>query len=79
MKDQSHKEEMSAAIRRDFERLRERGVSAGLSPREQSAPAPEPSERPPSLDLPPSVRVSPEPESAPAHREGWLGRLLGRS
>ena len=32
MKDQSHKDEMSAAIRGDFQRLRERGVAATLAP-----------------------------------------------
>ena len=33
-KEQSHKEEMSAAIRGDFQRLRERGVSTELAPGE---------------------------------------------
>ncbi len=32
MKDQSHKDEMSAAIRGDFQRLRDRGVAATLAP-----------------------------------------------
>ena len=40
MKEQSHKDEMSAAIRGDFQRLRERGVSATLVPHEESAPDP---------------------------------------
>ncbi len=34
MREQSHKHEMSAAIRGDFERLRERGVAATLAPRD---------------------------------------------
>ena len=34
MREQSHKDEMSAAIRGDFERLRERGVAATLAPRD---------------------------------------------
>jgi hypothetical protein len=34
VKEQSHKTEMSAALRGDFKRLRERGVSTTLSPGE---------------------------------------------
>lgn len=34
MKEQSHKDEMSAALRGDFERLRERGVALTLNPSE---------------------------------------------
>ena len=34
MKEQSHKDEMSAALRSDFQRLRERGVTTTLSPGE---------------------------------------------
>ncbi len=37
MKEQSHKDEMSAAIRGDFQRLRARGVTAELVPREPTA------------------------------------------
>ncbi len=40
MKEQSHKNEMSAAIRGDFQRLRDRGVAATLAPRPDEAPAP---------------------------------------
>ena len=36
VKEQSHKDEMSAALRGDFQRLRERGVAVSLAP-----PAPE--------------------------------------
>ena len=39
MKEQSHKDEMSAAIRGDFQRLRERGVSATLAPPQEPEPA----------------------------------------
>ena len=42
MKEQSHKDEMSAAVRCDFERLRERGVSVTLAPRETAPPEPKP-------------------------------------
>ena len=38
MKEQSHKDEMSAAIRGDFERLRGRGVAATLAPRDEETP-----------------------------------------
>ena len=39
VKEQSHKDEMSAAIRGDFERLRERGVAATLAPRDDDPPS----------------------------------------
>ena len=39
MKEQSHKDEMSAAIRGDFERLRERGVAATLAPSDDDPPS----------------------------------------
>ena len=42
MNDQSHKDEMSAALRGDFQRLRARGVSATLVPQERAAQAAEP-------------------------------------
>jgi hypothetical protein len=38
VKDQSHKDEMSAAIRGDFQRLRERGVAATLTLRADELP-----------------------------------------
>jgi hypothetical protein len=37
VKEQSHKDEMTAALRGDFERLRERGVSNTLAPVESLA------------------------------------------
>jgi hypothetical protein len=46
VKEQSHKEEMSAAIRGDFQRLRERGVPATLVPHEETRAAPEPPPEP---------------------------------
>ncbi len=39
MREQSHKDEMSAAIRGDFERLRERGIAATLAPRDDDPPS----------------------------------------
>jgi hypothetical protein len=44
VKEQSHKEEMSAALRGDFQRLRERGVPATLVPHEEPRAEPEPPE-----------------------------------
>lgn len=42
MKEQSHKDEMSAALRGDFQRLRDRGVSATLVPHETAVHTAEP-------------------------------------
>ncbi len=66
MKEQSHKDEMSKALRGDFERLRERGVSATLSPRETQTPEPEPVEAAaPPVESPPKPAVEPpEPPAA---------------
>ncbi|HEY1316065.1 MAG TPA: hypothetical protein VGF10_02500 [Gaiella sp.] len=72
MKEQSHKEEMSAAIRGDFRRLRERGVSASLVP--QDAPEPDESpngdvaapEREVEAVVAPHEEAAPEPHAEPA-------------
>ncbi len=69
MNEQSHKEEMSAAIRGDFQRLRERGVPVALAPQEKRLP----DEEPPA-DGPQS---SPSDEAV-APRRSWLSRLAGR-
>lgn len=63
MKEQSHKDEMSAALRGDFDRLRERGVAVALAPAERE---PEPA--------PPEIAV----ETPLADRRAWRDRLLGR-
>lgn len=68
MKEQSHKDEMSAALRGDFRRLRERGVATTLSPGETEVVEAAATE--PELE----AELEPEPERPP----GWLGRLLGR-
>lgn len=72
MKEQSHKDEMSRALRGDFERLRGRGVSTTLAPRDDD-PVPQ-------VDAAVTEEVAAE---APSSDEdvpgpGWLGRLLGR-
>lgn len=84
MKEQSHKDEMSAALRGDFQRLRERGVAVALAPHEPDAdpetppdaeeqPPPGPSEH----DEPEGAAPVTEPEPAP-QRRGWLSRFAGR-
>jgi hypothetical protein len=69
MKEQSHKEEMSAAIRGDFRRLRERGVLPALVPQEGEEPA----ELPPAEETP-----SDQPDGVAPERRSWLSRLAGR-
>lgn len=64
MKEQSHKDEMSAALRGDFDRLRERGVAVTLAPGVE--PAPETTD---------ACAVSDE---TPEARRGFIARLLGR-
>ena len=57
MKEQSHKDEMSAALRGDFARLRDRGVAVTLAPpaAESTAAASDPT---------PAAPVPPAPEPA---------------
>ena len=79
MKEQSHKNEMSKALRGDFERLRERGVATTLTPPDEpraveEAPEPESSER--NLGSPPVTDAVPS-EATPL-QPGWFGRLIGR-
>ncbi len=89
MKEQSHKNEMSAAIRGDFQRLRARGVAATLAPRDHERVEPDPPDvllepiaSEPAVDLEPAA-----PERAgdrrpevhePVARPGFVARLLGR-
>lgn len=90
MKEQSHKNEMSAAIRGDFQRLRDRGVAATLAPRDDDD-VPEPVEIVPEPEEPAVTVVATafvEPDIEPeAHeadepsevdRPGFLTRLFGR-
>jgi hypothetical protein len=69
MNEQSHKKEMSAAIRGDFQRLRERGVPVALGPQDDAPPHGEQ-----------QAEEAPEtpPVEAPVPRRGWLSRLAGR-
>jgi hypothetical protein len=69
VKEQSHKDEMSRALRGDFERLRERGVSTTLALRD---------EEPEAVEVPVGA-PDPAPEDDDGtSRPGWLERLLGR-
>jgi hypothetical protein len=64
---------MSAALRGDFARLRERGVSTTLSPGTDHA-EPENAFEPPADDPAPEVT----PEGPEPQRNGVFGRLFGR-
>jgi hypothetical protein len=83
VKEQSHKEEMSAAIRGDFQRLRDRGVSASLAPQDAPDPDPEPDASPNGGGATPHEEQAPEPSAedpveAIPPRRSWLSRLAGR-
>jgi hypothetical protein len=75
---------MSKALRGDFERLRERGVSVTLSPRDTPTPEPEPVEAAgPLVEAPPEPAVEPpeapaaEPEPEPVPEPETTGELAG--
>lgn len=73
MKEQSHKDEMSRALRGDFERLRGRGVSTTLAPPDDD-PVSEAADAAVTEEV--AAEASSIDEDVPA--PGWLGRLLGR-
>jgi hypothetical protein len=81
VKEQSHKDEMSAALRGDFARLRDRGVAPTLAPREAETPQPaaiDPSDpEPPEAMSPPPAGPQPEAEE-PVTEPGFFARMLGR-
>jgi len=67
VKDQSHKHEMSAALRGDFQRLRDRGVATVLAPRDeephtQAAPAAAPPRTVAASELEPPSAIAGKPE-----------------
>ena len=89
MKEQSHKDEMSAAIRGDFQRLRDRGVAATLAPRDEDAPGAADmiaADEEPAVPEVATALAEPvtEPEAEQgdelpdAVRPGFLARFLGR-
>jgi hypothetical protein len=85
VKEQSHKDEMSAALRGDFARLRGRGVAATLAPRVPEAPQPAAAE--PAETAEPDETAETAETEAPAAAEkaehpvaepGFFARMLGR-
>ena len=61
MKEQSHKDEMSKALRGDFERLRDRGVATTLARRDEQHAQPTPDEPEP-FEEPELIEPEGEPE-----------------
>lgn len=94
MKEQSHKAEMSAALRGDFQRLRARGVDAALVPQDDHGPDEESAAEPTAVVETPPAAAAEEPSGPPAEssamptqdeledeppvRRGWLSRFAGR-
>lgn len=77
VREESHLDEMRAAIRGDFERLeRRRGGQELLQVHEPAEPEEEPAQEPVEpTEQPPE----PEPaEAEPPRERAWLDRLLGR-
>lgn len=74
MKEQSHKSEMRAALRGDFERLRAR---RGGGP--EAAPAMPLAEQEPEPAEPPELSPAPAREAAPLSGASWLARIRHRS
>jgi hypothetical protein len=70
VKEQSHKDEMSRALRGDFERLRERGVSTTLAPHDEAVPE--------TVEIPVGPPDPPPEDDDGTPGTGWFGRLLGR-
>jgi hypothetical protein len=64
VKDQSHKDEMSKALRGDFERLRDRGVATTLAPKEEQHARSAPDEPESFEELEPELS-EPEPTPVP--------------
>jgi hypothetical protein len=76
VKEQSHKQEMSAAIRGDFQRLRARGVAAALVPQEHPE-ARDDEELPARAEHPANEEPAPPARDVESDEFGWLRRLLG--
>ena len=65
MKEQSHKDEMSKALRGDFERLRDRGVATTLAPKDDAPPEPAADDAVAAAEIEPEPLTRAEPEPAP--------------
>ena len=82
MKEQSHKSEMGAALRGDFERLRARREGGVMRVPEPSRPVAEPAPQPVVVEA--TVECEPAAVGAPVEapaadpRRSWLGRLRDR-
>ncbi len=66
MREESHLDDMRAAIRGDFDRLAERRGGQELM------------QAPPEPEEPDTVEPEPDVEGVPPERKGFLARLLGR-
>ena len=91
MKEQSHKDEMSAALRGDFARLRDRGVAVSLAPpaadplpevdepvHEPAPPERDPGTPAPVAEAPPVEEASDAPEPEPEPEPDGTGSWLDR-
>ena len=77
MKEQSHKNEMRAALRGDFERLRARRVDVS-APVVLATPLEEPAAEPEAEHLVESVATEPVGTVTQSSRSSWLDRLRDR-
>ena len=71
MREESHLDDMRAAIRGDFERLAQRRGTQELMQEQDPEPDPEPAE----VELPEGVAPSPEEAEEP-RKKGFFARLL---
>ena len=85
MNEQSHKDEMSAALRGDFQRLRDRGVAVTLTPSEPDEAVSEPAPLTETVSATDSrqdalsdASVADADDEVGDEPRGWLHRLLGR-
>jgi hypothetical protein len=81
VKEQSHKDEMSAALRGDFARLRDRGVAPTLAPREGERTQPaaiDPSDPEPPETTSELRAGTPADAEEPVAEPGFFARMLGR-
>ena len=79
VREESHLDDMRAAIRGDFERLEERrGEQVLLRPREHSELEASVSDDPVSEVDAPTLEAVPGDEPLPAPKRSWIDRLLGQ-
>jgi hypothetical protein len=78
VKEQSHKTEMGAALRGDFERLRARGGAGVMTAPEPTQPVAEPVPEPVAVEREPAAVEAPAEAPLAAERPSWFGRLRDR-